>query len=273
MVTHRGGCHCGAVAFEVDAPPEIDVVECNCSICAPNAYRHLIVPREQFRLLRGEEALSTYTFGTHTARHHFCRICGVKSFYVPRSHPDGVSVNPRCLAPGTVQSVRVRDFDGANWEQARASLDHPAAGDAGGIALATTDAEISACFPVMHELRPHLVASEFVARVRRQQRDGYQVAAHSGAAGPVAVAGFRLSETLAWGRFLYVDDLVTLASERSRGHGARLLDWLCEHARRNGCAQLHLDSGVQRLDAHRFYRRQGLAITGHHFQIALGAKA
>ena len=123
MLTHRGGCHCGAVAFEVDAPPELEVVECNCSICAPNAYRHLIVPRERFRLLRGEEALSTYTFGTHTARHHFCRHCGVKSFYVPRSHPDGFSVNARCLAPGTVKSIRVRTFDGAHWDDHWHELD------------------------------------------------------------------------------------------------------------------------------------------------------
>ena len=103
MLTHTGGCHCGAVAFEVDAPAQLDVIECNCSICGPIAYQHLIVPRESFRLLRGDEALTTYTFGTRTARHLFCRNCGVKSFYVPRSHPDGVSVNVRCLAPGTVE--------------------------------------------------------------------------------------------------------------------------------------------------------------------------
>jgi centromere protein V len=272
VLTHRGGCHCGAVAFEVDAPPELEVVECNCSICAPGAYRHLIVPRESFRLLRGEEALSTYTFGTHTARHHFCRTCGVKSFYVPRSHPDGFSVNARCLEPGTVKAIRVRPFDGANWEQARAAQDHPVAAAPGGISLATTDAEIDACFPVMRELRPRLVASEFVARVRRQQLGGYQLAFVSGAVGLVAVAGFRLSETLAWGRFLYVDDLVTLASERSRGHGARMLDWLADLARRSGCDELHLDSGLQRVDAHRFYLRQGLSITSHHFARDLGAK-
>jgi len=129
MLTHRGGCHCGAVAFEVDAPADLDVSECNCSICGPIAYRHLIVPRERFRLLRGEAALSTYSFGTPTARHLFCRTCGVKSFYVPRSHPDGFSVNARCLAPGTVKSIRTRPFDGANWEQAREALDRPVPGE------------------------------------------------------------------------------------------------------------------------------------------------
>ena len=117
MLIHRGGCHCGAVTFEVDAPADLDVVECNCSICGPTAYQHLIVPRESFRLLGGDDALSSYRFGTHTARHLFCRTCGVKSFYMPRSHPDGVSVNARCLAPGTVASVRARPFDGAHWEE------------------------------------------------------------------------------------------------------------------------------------------------------------
>jgi hypothetical protein len=110
------------VAFEVDAPARIEALECNCSICRPTAYLHLIVPRERFRLLRGEEALTTYQFGTRTARHLFCRTCGVKSFYVPRSHPDGVSVNVRCLAPESVEAVRVRPFDGANWEAHRGEL-------------------------------------------------------------------------------------------------------------------------------------------------------
>jgi hypothetical protein len=262
-----GGCHCGAVAFEVDAPAQLEVVECNCSICGPTAYRHLIVPRERFRLLRGEDALSTYQFGTRMARHLFCRHCGVKSFYVPRSHPDGVSVNTRCLAPGTVESFSVRPFDGAHWEQARADLDRAGAGR---ISLASSDAEIAACFPVMHELRPKLVADEFVARVRRQQQQvGYQIVQVCGAAGPVAVAGFRCSESLAWGRHLYVDDLATLASERSHGHGARLIAWLSDYAHEHDCVQLHLDSGVQRFAAHRFYLREGMAITCHHFALDL----
>jgi hypothetical protein len=110
------------VAFEVDAPAQLEALQCNCSICRPTAYLHLIVPRERFRLLRGEASLTAYTFGTHTARHLFCRTCGVKSFYVPRSHPDGVSVNVRCLAPGTVEALRVRPFDGANWEANQAEL-------------------------------------------------------------------------------------------------------------------------------------------------------
>jgi hypothetical protein len=123
MPLHTGGCHCGAVRFEVEAPDELEVHECNCSICRPSGYLHLIVPRERFHLLRGKDDLTTYTFNTGTARHLFCRTCGIKSFYVPRSHPDGVSVNVRCLEEGTIRSVVVRPFDGRNWEEAHAALD------------------------------------------------------------------------------------------------------------------------------------------------------
>ena len=125
MAVHRGGCHCGAVRFEVDAPSDIEVLECNCSICRACGYLHLIVPRDSFRLLSGEDALTEYTFHTGTARHLFCRTCGIKSFYVPRSHPDGVSVNARCLAEGTVGRTSVRPFDGLDWEAARAALEAP----------------------------------------------------------------------------------------------------------------------------------------------------
>jgi len=124
MVTHRGGCHCGAVAFEVDAPPRLPVQEGNCSICAMTGFLHLIVPAGRFRLLRGADRLAEYTFNTRTARHLFCRRCGIKSFYVPRSNPDGFSVNVRCLDPATVEHVAVEPFDGRNWEQSAASLAH-----------------------------------------------------------------------------------------------------------------------------------------------------
>jgi hypothetical protein len=122
MLTHRGGCHCGRVRFEVDAATDLEVSECNCSMCARTAYLHLIVPRSRFRLLQGADALATYTFNTGTARHLFCSTCGIKSFYVPRSHPDGYSVNVRCLDPGTVRSVKVTPFDGRSWEQHVAEL-------------------------------------------------------------------------------------------------------------------------------------------------------
>jgi hypothetical protein len=110
-VTHRGGCHCGAVAFEVDAPACITVSECNCSICRMSGFLHLIVPRSRFRLLQGAASLSTYTFHTGTAQHLFCRECGIKSFYVPRSNPDGYSVNVRCLEQGTLEQITIEPFD------------------------------------------------------------------------------------------------------------------------------------------------------------------
>jgi hypothetical protein len=111
LLWHRGGCHCGAVAFEVQAPARVTVSECNCSICRMTGFLHLIVPRSRFRLLRGADAVSTYVFNTGTARHLFCRQCGVKSFYVPRSNPDGYSVNLRCLDQSTLEHVSVEPFD------------------------------------------------------------------------------------------------------------------------------------------------------------------
>ena len=117
MITHTGGCHCGRVRFEVQADAALEVQECNCSICSKAGFLHLIVPAARFRLLRGTEVLTSYQFNTGTARHLFCSVCGIKSFYVPRSHPDGFSVNARCLDAGTVTGMRVRKCDGRNWEQ------------------------------------------------------------------------------------------------------------------------------------------------------------
>jgi hypothetical protein len=111
LVTHRGGCHCGAVAFEVDAPAHLVVSECNCSICSMSAFLHLIVPRARFRLLRGADALSEYRFNTGTAQHLFCSRCGVRSFYVPRSNPDGYSINVRCLDRSSIAGITTEPFD------------------------------------------------------------------------------------------------------------------------------------------------------------------
>ena len=133
------------------------------------------------------------------------------------------------------------------------------------IRIATTDADIAACFPVMRELRPHITAEQFLPRVRAQEKSGYRLAFVEHSQLVVAVAGFRISENLAWGRFLYVDDLITLPSHRSQGFGAGLLSWLREFASREGCAQLHLDSGIQRKDAHRFYEREGMAMASFHY--------
>jgi hypothetical protein len=119
---HTGGCHCGAVRYEVEAPQDLEVTECNCSICSKSGYLHLIVPAARFRLLSGEDRLETYRFDTGEARHLFCRTCGIKSFYIPRSHPDGISVNARCLDPETISSIHVQPFDGRNWEASIARL-------------------------------------------------------------------------------------------------------------------------------------------------------
>lgn len=122
-ITHHGGCHCGRVRFEVAAPARIEVFDCNCSMCVKSAYLHLIVERSKFRVVSGMDALTTYRFNTGTARHLFCRVCGIKSFYVPRSHPDGISVNARCLDAGTVAGMTVAPFDGRDWEAAAAALE------------------------------------------------------------------------------------------------------------------------------------------------------
>lgn len=115
--TFSGGCHCGAVRFEVDAPREPELSLCNCSLCDMLGFVHLIVDKHQFRLLTGGEALTSYRFNTNTADHLFCRVCGVKSFYVPRSHPDGISVNARCLDGHPLAGVEPRPFDGQSWEK------------------------------------------------------------------------------------------------------------------------------------------------------------
>jgi hypothetical protein len=125
MRTHTGGCHCGRVRFEVIAPAKIEVADCNCSMCSKFAYLHLIVPAERFKLVSGSDSLMTYTFNTGIAQHLFCTHCGVKSFYIPRSHPDGVSVNARCLDAGSVESMSVQPFNGREWEKGRAEYRDP----------------------------------------------------------------------------------------------------------------------------------------------------
>jgi len=116
MVTHSGGCHCGRVRFEVIAPKRLRVSECNCSICSKAGYLHLVVPADRFKLLSGSDTLRTYSFNTHTAKHLFCSVCGVKSFYVPRSHPDGISVNARCIDSETIEELTVTSLNGREWE-------------------------------------------------------------------------------------------------------------------------------------------------------------
>jgi len=114
--TYNGGCHCGAVRFQVTVD-NYKVADCNCSICRKKGFLHLIVPPEQFTLLQGTEALITYTFNTRVAQHMFCRICGIHSFYRPRSHPDAFDVNVHCLDGDVLDQFQILPFDGANWEQ------------------------------------------------------------------------------------------------------------------------------------------------------------
>jgi hypothetical protein len=120
--TISGGCHCRAVRFEAEVPAEVELLDCNCSICAMTGFKHLIVPHADFRLLSGREALTAYRFGTGTAEHLFCSVCGVKSFYQPRSHPEAWSVNANALDDASGLALTVRTFDGRNWEAARGTL-------------------------------------------------------------------------------------------------------------------------------------------------------
>ena len=125
--------------------------------------------------------------------------------------------------------------------------------------------EMQACFIVLAQLRPHIKAEEFLERVLIQYQRGYQLVALLEENTIMAVAGYHISESLAWGKFLYIEDLVTNQKNRSQGFGKQLLDWLHSEAREQGCAQLHLDSGIQREDAHRFYEREGMTFASHHY--------
>ena len=122
-VTHRGGCHCGRVRFEVDAPARIEAIECNCSICRMTGFLHLIVPVARFRLLQGAEYLTEYTFNTGVAKHRFCQVCGIKPFYVPRSNPDGFDVNVNCLDVSTIESIAISAFDDGDRDNATRAIE------------------------------------------------------------------------------------------------------------------------------------------------------
>lgn len=122
MIEARGGCHCGAVRFTARLPnPPVPALDCNCSICRMTGFMHIVIAHERFELVTGRDALSTYRFGTGAAEHLFCRQCGVKSFYQPRSHPDAWSVNANCLDEPI--ALAIEQFDGRDWEQAKANLD------------------------------------------------------------------------------------------------------------------------------------------------------
>lgn len=116
LKTFQGSCHCGAVKFEIDAPDSVEVEDCNCSMCAKAGFLHLILPLKQFRLLQGQDDITTYTFNSGVAKHTFCQHCGIKPFYTPRSNPDGIDINVRCL-DNKPSNINIVNFDGQNWEQ------------------------------------------------------------------------------------------------------------------------------------------------------------
>jgi len=121
-IWHKGGCHCRAVTFEVCTPANVELTACNCSICDMTGFLHLIVAAEDFRVITGADNITAYSFNTHTAKHTFCETCGVKPFYTPRSHPDGISVNFRCVDQHGFDKVTSKNFDGRNWEDNAADL-------------------------------------------------------------------------------------------------------------------------------------------------------
>jgi hypothetical protein len=120
---YQGSCHCKAIVFEIEAPEEVEVEDCNCSICTKSGFLHLIIPLNQFKLIRGADQLTTYTFNTGVAQHTFCKICGIKPFYTPRSNPDGIDINLRCLDQQP-RRVQVIPFDGQNWEDNAYKIAH-----------------------------------------------------------------------------------------------------------------------------------------------------
>ena len=119
-----GGCHCGAVSWEAETDDDVVIDECNCSICQMVGFLHLIVPKSKFKLIKGDDQLSEYLFNTGVAKHYFCKTCGVKSFYIPRSNPDGFSLNLRCMDGSQFSSIEIRPFDGRHWEAHADKLAH-----------------------------------------------------------------------------------------------------------------------------------------------------
>lgn len=117
IIIHSGGCHCKRVRWQVRSPSSIVAWQCNCTDCSMRGNTHFVVPSSDFELNKeSEQFLTTYTFGTHTAKHIFCKVCGITSFYIPRSNPDGVAVTFICVDPGTLTHVEIRQFDGQNWD-------------------------------------------------------------------------------------------------------------------------------------------------------------
>ena len=116
IITHYGNCHCKQIQFKAIGTENIEVLNCSCSICSMTNYKHYIISKEQFTLLKGRNFLSTYKFNTNVAKHLFCKKCGIKSFYIPRSHPNSISVNLNCINSNTIKNIKIINFDGKNWK-------------------------------------------------------------------------------------------------------------------------------------------------------------
>ena len=117
IVTHNGSCHCKQIQFKAIGSDNIEVLNCSCSICSITNYKHYLIPKKQFTLLKGKSFLSVYKFNTNFAKHYFCKKCGIKSFYIPRSHPDHISVNLNCIYSNTIKNIKTINFDGKNWKK------------------------------------------------------------------------------------------------------------------------------------------------------------
>jgi len=251
--TYAGGCHCGRVRFRVTAALD-RVVRCNCSICSKKGFLHLIVPPAQFELLSGADALTVYTFNTGTAKHQFCRHCGIHPFYVPRSDPDKVDVNVRCLEGVDVDALPIGSFDGANWEQAigaaswkdvdvrREDITSPAAG----ALIAALNAELSERYPEEGANHFRLDADEVA-----EGRGAFVVARVGGQpAGCGAIR--RIDADTGEIKRMYVAPAL-----RGRGIGARVLATLEAEARRLRLSRIVLETGARQPDALGLYRRAG----------------
>lgn len=115
---YGGGCHCGSVRYTFRCKGDPEIVRCNCSICVKKGFLHVLIPKEDFHLLTAEDQVTSYQFGTMAARHTFCKTCGIHSYYHPRSHPNGISVNAYCVDTPPLPNIdNIIPFDGKNWDK------------------------------------------------------------------------------------------------------------------------------------------------------------
>jgi putative acetyltransferase len=258
MLTYDGGCHCGRVRFRVTATLA-PIVRCNCSICRKKGFLHLIVPPERFELLTGREELTTYEFNSRTAKHQFCRHCGIHPFYVPRSDPDKISVNVRCLEGVDADGLTIDAFDGENWERAigtaswkvsgfdvdvrREDLTSPVAA----ALIAALNAELTERYPEEGVCHFGLDAAEVA-----EGRGAFVVARVDGK--PAACGAIRRIDGDGTGE---IKRMYVAPSFRGRGIGARVLAALEAEARRLQLLRIVLETGERQPEALTLYRRAG----------------